>query len=417
MTFYDARRARGRLRAGVRTALEAILVEPAFHFPLRGTARAGSEGRAEVRDLDIDLASRLSFFFWGAAARQDADQSRSEAGMLNDPAVLEAQTKRMLADPRRSAVNALSPRSGCGCRTSTRCIRTRCIPDFATSWRRRCGARRSCSSTASCARTTACSTCSPRTTRSSTRGWPSTTAFPASSASEFRRVDVPRDYRRGLLGQGSILTLTSHAESHVAGAARQVGDGSAAGSPPPPPPPDVPDLEKTRRRGRPMLTTRERMEEHRRIRRAALPPVHGSDRPGARQLRRDGRLAHRENGVADRHARQLYDGTPMDGPPSCSRRCSSAPTPFIRTFTQNLMAYALGRRVEYYDMPTVRAIIARRGEERQSDFGVHPWRREERRSGWEGREDTLTTTWSPTRNTRPGSTRPILAARIAPDGQ
>ena len=130
------------------------------------------------------------------------------------------------------------------------------------------------------------------------------------------------------------------------------------GTPPPPPPPGVPDLDETETvsDGR-MLTTRERMEMHR------TNPVCNSchsfmDPIGLSLDNFDvtGRWRTRENGIPLDTQGELYDGTPVTSPDDLLKALMDRPIPLIRTFTENLMAYALGRRVEYYDKPTVRAI-------------------------------------------------------------
>jgi hypothetical protein len=130
------------------------------------------------------------------------------------------------------------------------------------------------------------------------------------------------------------------------------------GTPPPPPPPGVPDLEQTKgaSEGR-MLTTRERMEEHR-----SNPVCHSChqymDPIGLSMDNFDvtGKWRIRENGIPLDTRGQLYDGTPVSNPDELRNALLKRPTPLVRTFTENLMAYALGRRVEYFDKPTVRAI-------------------------------------------------------------
>ena len=105
-----------------------------------------------------------------------------------------------------------------------------------------------------------------------------------------------------------------------------------------------------------------------------VPPVHGSDRPRARQLRRDrasGAIAR----TACRSTRsgKLYDGTPVTTPAELDAALLKRPMPLVRTFTENLMAYALGRRVEDFDQPTVRAIATRRRGERLQDCRRSSW--------------------------------------------
>jgi len=144
------------------------------------------------------------------------------------------------------------------------------------------------------------------------------------------------------------------------------------GSPPPPPPPDVPDLEKTgeHKAGR-MLTTRERMEEHR-----ANPSCRSChqfiDPIGLALDNFDvtGQWRIRENGAQLDTRGDYYDGTKISGPRELQQALLKRPIPLVRTFTQNLMSYALGRRVEYYDNPAVRKIeaAARANNYRMQDF-------------------------------------------------
>jgi hypothetical protein len=137
------------------------------------------------------------------------------------------------------------------------------------------------------------------------------------------------------------------------------------GTPPPPPPPDVPVLDETTavRDGR-MLTTRERMEQHR-----ANPTCNSCHRfmdPIGLALDNfdiTGQWRIRENGNALDTRGEFYDGTPVSNPVELQQVLLKRPIPLLRTFTQNLMAYALGRRVEYYDQPAVRKIVRQAEQE------------------------------------------------------
>jgi hypothetical protein len=144
------------------------------------------------------------------------------------------------------------------------------------------------------------------------------------------------------------------------------------GSPPPPPPPNVPDLEKTgeSKDGR-LLSTRERMEQHREN--PTCRSCHQYMDPIGLALDNFdviGQWRVRENGAALDTRGQLYDGTPVSNLEDLQRALIKRPTPLIRTFTQNLMAYAIGRRIEYYDQPTIRRITsdAQPGGFRMNDF-------------------------------------------------
>ena len=144
------------------------------------------------------------------------------------------------------------------------------------------------------------------------------------------------------------------------------------GVPPPPPPPGVPDLEETEStEGTRMLTTRERMEKHRSnvVRNAChqfMDPIGLS----LDNFDVTGRWRIRENGMPLDTRGALYDGTPLTNPADLHQALLRLKTPVLRNFTANLMAYGLGRRVEYFDMPTIRKIVAEaeREEYRASSF-------------------------------------------------
>jgi hypothetical protein len=196
--------------------------------------------------------------------------------------------------------------------------------------------------------------------------------IPGVTGEEFRRVEYPDDRRAGLLGQASILTLTSHANRTSPVLRGKWVMEVLLGNPPPPPPPNVPDLDKTNgvKDGH-ELTTRERMEQHR------ANPVCASchkymDPIGLALDNFDvtGRWRIRENGAPVDTKGQLYDGTPVSSLAELKTALMTKQTSMVRTFTQNLMAYAVGRRVEWYDMPAVRKIAndAAPGGYRAQDF-------------------------------------------------
>ena len=183
--------------------------------------------------------------------------------------------------------------------------------------------------------------------------------LPNVNGSEFRRVQIADPNRRGLLGQGSILALTS-----VADRTSPVLRGKwimevLLASPPPPPPPNVPTLDETKAEsGDGMLTTRQRMEQHR-----ANPQCNSCHRvidPLGLALENfdvTGRWRIRDNGNLVDPVGNLYDGTKMEGPAGLRAALLKHEDMLFTSFTQSLMTYALGRRVEYYDMPAIRKII------------------------------------------------------------
>jgi hypothetical protein len=358
MQFYDQSAVEGGFEIGVRTALQAILASPHFVFryePPTRTVRAGETYRIS----DIALASRLSFFLWGTPP--DAElMALATAGKLDERA-LERQVKRMLADPRAEAL---------GTRFAAQWLRLQDLdkvhpdaflfPDFdqqlADAMRRE---------------TELFFYNLVRDDRSMLEMFNADYTFVNERlarhygiegviGNEFRRVSYPDDRRRGIFGQGSILVLTSHANRTSPVLRGKWVMEVILGTPPPPPPPGVPYLEETEgaRDGR-FLTTRERMEMHR------SNPVCRSchqfmDPIGLALDNFDvtGKWRIRENGMPLDTRGTFYDGTTVSTPNELIDVLLKRPTPLIRTFTQNLMAYALGRRVEYYDKPTVRRIAA-----------------------------------------------------------
>jgi hypothetical protein len=307
---------------------------------------------------NVALASRLSFFLW--ATGPDAElQKIAEQGRLTAPGALEHQVARMLADPRAASL-------------STR---------FAAQWLRLGDVEGMLPDAVqypyydhtlgdafvretelffdSIVRddhsvldllTADYSYVNERIARHY--------GIPNVTGPEFRRVALP-ETRRGLLGQGSILVLTS-----VADRTSPVMRGKwimevLLGSPPPPPPPNVPALEATNASsGGKLLSTRERMEEHRKN--PACVSCHRVIDPLGLALDNfdvTGKWRIKDNEVPVDSAGVMYDGTRIEGPAGLRAGLLKHQDVFLQTFTENLMTYALGRRVEPYDMPMVRAIV------------------------------------------------------------
>ena len=368
MAFYRTGAEEGGFEAGIGTALEAILASPHFVFRFEEPPSSTSaDGGYRIRD--IDLAARLSFFLWGTSPDEELMELAVE-GRLSDPAVLDAQVTRMLADPRAEAL---------GTRFAAQWLRlqdlekinpdVRLQPDFYQQLRE------------SMHRETELFFYNlVREDRSVFDLYRADYTFvderlarhygiPDVAGDHFRRVDYPDDRRRGLFGHGSILTLTSHA-----GRTSPVLRGKwvmevLLGTPPPPPPPGVPDLEETEEsEGGRMLTTRERMAMH-----AANPVCNACHQfmdPIGLALDNfgvSGKWRIRENGMPLDTRGTFYDTTPVSSPAELQQVLLKRPEPLIRTFTANLMAYALGRRVEYYDQPRIRAIVR---EAEQQDYRI-----------------------------------------------
>ncbi|HSF15689.1 MAG TPA: DUF1592 domain-containing protein [Vicinamibacteria bacterium] len=362
MEFYDLGASKGGFEIGVRMALEAILASPYFALRLE-TEPSGAPPGQGYRIGDLDLASRLSFFLWGTPPDGELQRLASE-GRLSDPGELDRQTRRMLADPRAEAL---------GTRFSALWLRLQDLykvrpdpnyyPNFdenlADAMRRETelffyNLVREDRSVLELF-TADYTFVNERLARHY--------GFPGVAGSTFRRVAYPDDTRRGILGHGSVLVLTSMANRTSPVLRGKWVMEVLMGTPPPPPPPNVPDLEQTEgvSNGR-ILTTRERLELHR------------SD-PTCRSCHRlmdpiglaldnfdvTAKWRTRESGMPlDTHG-EFYDGTPVSTPAELVEALLRRPEILVRNFAENLLAYALGRRVEYSDQPTIRA-IARKAE-------------------------------------------------------
>jgi cytochrome c551/c552 len=347
----------GGFDAGIRTALEAILVSPYFIFRLEREPDAAKPG-GTYRVADIDLASRLSFFLWGTPPDPELLTLASQ-GKLSAPGALEKQARRMLADPRAEAL---------GTRFAAQWLRLQDLdkvhpdpnnyPNFdnnlADAMRRE---------------TELFFNSLVREDRSLLDLYRADYTFvnarlarhygfPNVSGDEFRRVTYPDATRRGLLGQGSVLVQTSFANRTSPVLRGKWVMEVLMGTPPPPPPPNVPLLDETAEaKGGRMLTTRERMELHRSD--ATCNSCHRFMDPIGLALDNfdvTAKWRAREFGMPLDTKGTFYDGTPVSTPGELLQALLKRPVPLVRTFTENLLAYALGRRVEYFDQPTIRAI-------------------------------------------------------------
>ena len=343
---------------GVRTGLQGILASPDFVFRFEPSPANAKPGEA-YRINDVALASRLSFFLWSAPPDHEL-LTLASSGKLADKAVLERQVRRMLADPR---AEALATRFG------SQWLRlqdldkvqpdVRQYPDFDEQLR--VAMRRE---------TELFWQNLVRENRSVLELWNADYTFmnerlaihygvPNVSGNAFRRVSYTDPQRRGLLAHASILTLTSHATRTSAVDRGKWVMEVFLHSPPPPPPPGVPDLEATpaATEGK-LLTVRERMEQHRKN--PTCNSCHRMMDPIGLALENydvTGRWRIRDNGGPVDPRSELWDGTPVASPADLREALLKRRESLLRTFTRNLMAYGLGRRVEWYDMPTVRRIV------------------------------------------------------------
>jgi len=373
LLFYEQGRKKGDFESGIRMALQSVLVSPRFLFRLEQAPPETRVVKASrtYRISDQELASRLSFFLWGTVPDGDLIKAAS-AGTLRTPAALEKQVRRMLADRRSESL-------------STR---------FAGQWLRLQDLEKihpdyllfpQYDDTLAQAMQRETELFFDSIVREDRPVPDLLTAdytfvnerlakhynIPNITGNSFRRVETP-EYRHGIFGHGSILTLTS-----VADRTSPVQRGKwvmevLLGSPPPPPPPNVPLLDDVKAAiGGKMLTTRERMEEHRKN--PACTSCHRVIDPLGLALENfdaTGAWRIKDNEVPVDSVGDLYDGTKMEGPAGLRQAIVKHNDVFLLSFTENLMTYALGRRVEYTDMPAIRSIIrdAAKNNNRMSSF-------------------------------------------------
>ena len=367
MALYDAGARGTGFEGGVRMALEGILASPHFIFRIEEPAMAGGAGDGRAAAYRIgghDLAARLSFFLWGSGPDDELMEAARE-DRLSDDAVLESQVRRMLRDPRSSALST---------RFAGQWLRlqdlekiqpdVRVNPDFDEPLKRAMLKETEIFFDDLVQRDASIMELYTADYTFMNERLARHYGIPDIAGDRFRRVRYLNDERRGLLGHGSILTLTSHA-----GRTSPVLRGKWVmevflGTPPPPPPPDVPELEEEAVEDGRFLTVRERLEMHR-----ANPTCNSCHRmidPIGLALENfdvSGAWRIKDQGVAIDAASDFYDGTPISTPSELRAALLKRPEPLVRTFTENLMAYALGRRLEYYDMPAVRRISRAAAEE------------------------------------------------------
>jgi hypothetical protein len=357
MGFYERGAAAQGFESGIRTALQAILASPHFLFRLEETP-SQRVANGDYAISDVDLASRLSFFLWGAPPDQELLEVAAR-GELSRPETLTAQARRLLADRRSEAL-------------ATR---------FAAQWLRLQDLEKVhpdalsypyFDQTLAAAMRRETELFFDHLVREDRSFFELLTAdytfvnerlarhyrIANVHGPAFRRVTYPDATRRGLLGHGSILTLTSHADRTSPVLRGKWVMEVLLGTPPPPPPPNVPAFEQTEgaREGR-LLTTRERMEMHR-ANPVCMACHQFMDPIGLALDNFDvtGQWRIKENGMPLDTRGRLYDGTDITNPQELSNALLRRPAPLVRNFTANLLAYAVGRRVEWYDMPAVRAI-------------------------------------------------------------
>jgi hypothetical protein len=361
IAFYKAAREKGgNFDAGIRAGVARILSSPLFLFRIERDPAGVRAGSAQPVS-DVDLASRLSFFLWSSIPDQTL-LNVAVAGRLREPGVLAAQVRRMIADERADALIT----NFVGQWLQLRNLEAKVVPDllmfpdFDDNIRK-----------AFRTETELFFGHIVRENRSALELLSADYTFvnerlakhygiPGVYGTRFRQVKLTDPNRRGLLGQGSILSLTS-----VATRTSPVFRGKFVlttflNTPPPPPLPNVPTLEESNKdTAKQPKTVREQLEVHRKnptcasCHRIIDPPGFALEKfNSVGQWREIG-----ENGAPIDTGGQLADGAKVDGPVALRNAILSRPDAFVTVLTERMMTYALGRGIAASDMPVVRSIV------------------------------------------------------------
>jgi hypothetical protein len=371
MNFYvEGRKDGGTFDDGIELALRRLLIDPQFLVRAEKEPANLPNGKT-YRITDLELASRLSFFLWSSIPDETLINLAAQ-NRLSNPTVLEQQVKRMLSDPRSEALVTNFADQLLYLRNLTATS-----PDgvYYPHWddELRNGFKRE---------TEMLFESLMREDRNVLDLLTANYTFlnerlakhygiPNVYGGQFRRVTLgpEMDYRRGLLGQGSFLSLTWVQNFRTSPVKRGVWVlENILGTPPPEPPPNVPPLEDSVAGAGKVLTLREQMALHRKNEPCAschkiMDPIgfalENFDADGKWRARHGG-----DGGVPIDATVELWDGTKVNGPSELRERLLYYSPQFVRMFTEKMMTYGLGRGVEYYDMPVVRSIV--RGSEKSN---------------------------------------------------
>jgi mono/diheme cytochrome c family protein len=350
--FQHGRNEGGTFDAGIENALAFLLVNPEFLFRSE-TDPPGTVPGTAYRISDLELASRLSFFLWSSIP-DDQLLTLAAQNKLRDPAVLEQQVHRMLSDKKADALTSNFLGQWLYLRNLKAAAPDQQIfPDFDDNLRQAflretelfvgnvMHEDRSVVDLLNADYTFV----NERLARHY--------GIPNVYGDQFRKVTISNPARRGLLGQGSVLTVTSYANRTSPVLRGKWVLTNIMGTPPPPPPPVVPPFNETA-----SGTVRQRMEQHRAN--AACAACHKVMDPIGFSLENFdaiGAWRTTDTGGAVDASGVLADGTPINGTSDLLNILAAHPEEFVRTMTKMLTTYALGRGTDYYDMPVVRGIV------------------------------------------------------------
>jgi mono/diheme cytochrome c family protein len=357
LAFYREGRSGGTFERGIERAIRRLLVSPEFLFRVERDP-AGVKSGAPYRVGDLELASRLSFFLWSSIPDDELIDAAAR-GELGRPAELDRQMRRMLASPKADAFVRNFAGQWLFLRNLDATAPVQSVfPDFDDALRQ--GFRRE---------TELFVESVLRENRSALDLLRADYTFvnerlarhyglPNITGSHFRRVTLPPgNPRRGLLGQGSILTVTSYPDRTSPVVRGKWILENLLGTPPPPPVPNVPALRATGAAGT-VLSMRQRMEQHRAS--PVCASCHAMMDPLGLSLENFDAIgrwrALGESSAPIDATGRLPDGTPFEGPAGL-REALLRSNLFVATLTEKMLTYAIGRGLEHYDAPAVRAIL------------------------------------------------------------
>ena len=355
LAFYEQGRAEGGFERGIERALRAILVSPSFILRVERDPAGAVAGRA-YPIADLELASRLSFFLWSSIPDDELIETAA-TGRLRRPEVLDAQIRRLLADPRADAL----VRNFAGQWLHLRNLKNatpdkNLFPNFDDNLRQSFGREMELFVGSVVAEdrsvldllTADYTFVDGRLARHY--------RIPNVYGPHFRRVALADDGRRGLLGKGAVLLVTSHADRTSPVVRGKWILDNLIGLPPPPPPADVPPFPESAP-GAPQ-SVRARMEQHR-----ASPACAGCHRVmdplglALEQFDAVGAARSEDAGRPIDASGVMWDGAAIDGVAGVRDALLARPEVFVGTFVEKLMTYGLGRGLRHQDMPAVRAIV------------------------------------------------------------
>jgi hypothetical protein len=341
---------------GIESALQFILASPEFLVRFESDP-PNLPSNAAYRLDDVALASRLSFFLWSSLP-DDQLLTLASQNRLKDPVVLEQQVKRMLGDARSQALVTNFAEQWLHLRNLKSAIPDlEAFPDFDDNLRQAMKEETSLFFDSIVHEDRSVVDLLNADYTFVNERLARHYGIPNVYGSQFRRVTIADEARRGLLGQASVLTVTSYPNRTSPVERGKWILTNLLGVPPQPPPPNVPPLEETSADGK-VLSLRERMERHR-----ANPVCAGCHKVmdpigfALESFDGVGRWRNTEAGAAINTSGTLFNGAEVEGVVGLRRNLVAEPEIFVGVMTEKLLTYALGRGLEYYDMPAVRKIV------------------------------------------------------------